>query len=202
MSSSSPLRARTPRLAPRLAGAAVARARLTVVPRRPPETTRVPFAILVSFVLLAGVIGLLMFNTTMQQGAFTQSALEEQNARLTAREQALQQDIRDASDPQRLADQATRLGMVPAPAPAFLSLADGSVKGVPTPASADDRLDIDPPAPALPDDYVVRKRYVDAPAPSAERTRTDRTRETDRTRGTDRTGTRRAADGDTPSRGR
>ena len=57
---------------PRFAEAAVERARLTVVPAPAPAShaPRVPFATLVS-VLLGGVVGLLMFNTQMQQASFT-----------------------------------------------------------------------------------------------------------------------------------
>ena len=54
------------------------RARLTVVPRTGPAPARLPFVTLVSFVLLAGVVGLLMFNTSMQQAAFAATALEQQ----------------------------------------------------------------------------------------------------------------------------
>ena len=66
---------------PRIAEAAVERARLTVVPaagaRRAP---RVPFVILVSLLLVGGVVGLLLFNTSMQQASFTATALEQQAA--------------------------------------------------------------------------------------------------------------------------
>ena len=48
---------------PRIAEAAVERARLTVVPRRRTRAGRVPFVALVSLVLLGGVVGLLLFNT-------------------------------------------------------------------------------------------------------------------------------------------
>ncbi|MDX6373304.1 MAG: hypothetical protein QOD98_2292, partial [Nocardioidaceae bacterium] len=52
---------------PRLADDAVARARLAVVPRRRIRAARMPFVTLVSLVLLGGVVGLLCFNTQMQQ---------------------------------------------------------------------------------------------------------------------------------------
>ncbi|MGH3307948.1 MAG: hypothetical protein ACRDOX_09690, partial [Nocardioides sp.] len=60
------------------AEAAVERARLTVVPRRRTRAARMPFVMLVSLVLLGGVIGLLLFNTSMQQASFAATALEEQ----------------------------------------------------------------------------------------------------------------------------
>ena len=67
-----------PRAVPRLAEEAVARARLTVVPRRRVRAARMPFVTLVSLVLLGGVVGLLCFNTPMQQASFAATKLEAQ----------------------------------------------------------------------------------------------------------------------------
>ena len=66
---------------PRIAEAAVERARLTVVPaRRGAPAARVPFVMLVSLLLVGGVAGLLLFNTSMQQASFTATAMEDQAA--------------------------------------------------------------------------------------------------------------------------
>ena len=62
---------------PRLAEDAVARARLTVVPRRRVRAARMPFVTLVSLILLGGVVGLLCFNTQMQQASFA-AGLEDE----------------------------------------------------------------------------------------------------------------------------
>ena len=63
---------------PRFAEAAVERARLTVVPPRraigQTQAARTPFAVLVIAMLVAGVVGLLMFNTNMQQSSFRATA--------------------------------------------------------------------------------------------------------------------------------
>jgi hypothetical protein len=63
MSSTAPaLRTRVPRLAE----AALERARLTVVPKRTRRRTNpVPFLVLVSMLAVGGVVGLLLFNTSM-----------------------------------------------------------------------------------------------------------------------------------------
>ena len=66
----------------RVMTAAVERARLTVVPARSlarSQAARTPFAVLVIALLVAGVVGLLMFNTHMQQTSFTATALEQQS---------------------------------------------------------------------------------------------------------------------------
>ena len=98
---------------PRLAGAAATRARLTVVPtRRRVRAARVPFVTLVSLVLVGGIVGLLCFNTQMQQASFAATALEEQAANLTARQQTLHDELQELRDPQRVALLAQQAGMV------------------------------------------------------------------------------------------
>src|SRR5215203_3796491 len=118
-----------------LAGAAIERARLTVVPRTRTHASPLPFVTLVSFVLLAGVIGLLMFNTSMQQAAFAATSMEQQAATLEAREQTLRMELEVLRDPQSVAVKAQGMGMVIPATPAFLRLADGQVLGTPTPAT-------------------------------------------------------------------
>jgi hypothetical protein len=133
-----------------LAEAAVERARLTVVPRRRTRAARMPFVMLVSLVLLGGVIGLLLFNTSMQQASFAATALEEQATTLTARQQTLQMELEVLRDPQRVAEHAQNLGMVPAANPVFLRLSDGKVIGERVPASPANRLRVRPLPPAKP----------------------------------------------------
>jgi hypothetical protein len=117
---------------PRIAESAFERARLTVVPRRRTRAARMPFVALVSMVLLSGVVGLLLFNTSMQQASFAASALEDQATTLAARQQTLQMDLDRLRDPQRIAEAAVRLGMVQSCNPAFLELGTGKVVGQPS----------------------------------------------------------------------
>lgn len=145
---------------PRIAEAAVERARLTVVPRRRTRAARVPFVTLVSLLLVSGVAGLLLFNTSMQQASFTATALEERAAVLDAREQSLQMELEKLRDPQRVAVQARSIGMVPPSSPAFLRLTDGKVLGTPAPAVVENGLRVLPlptrkPANLRPDPVIV-----------------------------------------------
>ena len=140
----------SPGRVPGLAGVALERARLTVVPRARTRTSPLPFVTLVSFVLLAGVVGLLMFNTSMQQAAFAATTLEQQAATLDAREQTLRMELDVLRDPQRVALKAQRMGMVIPASPAFLRLDDGKVLGTPTPAVRDGALRLLPRAPQKP----------------------------------------------------
>ena len=129
---------------PRFAEAAVERARLTVVPRRSTRAARVPFVTLVSLLLVSGVAGLLLFNTSMQQASFTATAMEQRAEVLDAREQSLQMDLERLRDPQRVAVQARAMGMVPPSNPAFLRLSDGKVLGDPAPALVEAGLRVAP----------------------------------------------------------
>jgi cell division protein FtsL len=134
---------------PRIASAAVEKARLSVVPRARTRAPKVPFVTLVSLVLISGVVGLLLFNTSMQQASFAATSLEEQATNLAAREQTLQMELEDLRNPQRVATQAQDMGMVVPAAPTFLGL-DGTVRGEKVPALPENKLDLAPPAPIKP----------------------------------------------------
>ncbi|MCW2833100.1 MAG: hypothetical protein JWN68_1053 [Nocardioides sp.] len=141
----------------RIASAAVEKARLSVVPRTRTRAPKVPFVTLVSLILVGGVVGLVLFNTSMQQASFAATSLEEQATNLAAREQTLQMELADLRNPQRVAAEAQAMGMVVPPAPTFLGL-DGSVLGEKVPALPTDALNLAPPAPIKP--------KVLAPAPT------------------------------------
>ena len=157
------LRSRMPRISPLIGGAAVEKARLRVVPRRAPQHTRVPFVALVTLVLLGGVVGLLLFNTSMQQAAFATTALEAQAGTLAARQQTLEMEIDVLRDPQRVAERAQSMGMVPGGTPAYLQLPSGKVLGEPLPATPEDgiRLQARPePKPAILDPAPVVEQVI------------------------------------------
>jgi len=147
---------------PRVAGAAVERARLTLVPRARRPGTRVPFVVLVSLLLLGGIGGLLCFNTSMQQASFTATALESRAQSLNARRQGLQMQVDSLRDPQRVALEARRLGMVPAADPAFIRLGDGKVLGKAVPATGLDAVRLTPLPTRKPRDLRTRTVKVRA----------------------------------------
>lgn len=158
----SPARVRVPRAA----WEAVERARLTVVPRTTSRAPRAPFAVLVIAVLALGTVGLLMFNTHMQQVSFQATALQQRADALTAREQSLSMQLAHLRDPQVLASRAKRLGMVVPPEPAFIRLSDGKVVGDPVVATSADGVRITPyPAPK-PARLAPRPLIVHVPAPA------------------------------------
>ncbi|MBZ4318722.1 FtsB family cell division protein [Streptomyces huiliensis] len=117
---------------------------------------RTPFVLLVVVLLGSGLIGLLLLNSSLNQGSFELSRLQRKTTELTDRQQALQQEVDQLAAPDALERRARELGMVPGGSPAFLN-PDGTVNGVPAPAPeagaapADEGADpaaYQPPAPA------------------------------------------------------
>jgi hypothetical protein len=85
-----------------------------------------PFVTLVSLVLLGGVVGLLCFNTQMQQASFAATSLETQAGHLTAREQTLHDELQELRSPQHLATLAAAVGMVAPQSSCTVRLAAGT----------------------------------------------------------------------------
>jgi cell division protein FtsB len=137
---------------PRIAEQAVQRARLTVVPRRNRPGNGVPFVIFVSLLLVAGVVGLLMLNTTMQQNSFRATALENDAQALAAQREGLELDLAKLNDPQVVAERAQALGMVEANVADYVDLAQKKViaSGA-LPATAENKLSITAKAPEKPE---------------------------------------------------
>ena len=153
----------------RLALEAVDKARLSVVPRMRTRAPRVPFVTLVSLVLVAGIVGLLLFNTSMQQASFAASSLQDEADTLAAREQTLRMELDELRNPQRVAEEAQSMGMVIPAAPVFLDLATGKTSGVRTPATRENAIQLLPPAPVIPAVLAPAPTVVEV-APPAETT--------------------------------
>jgi hypothetical protein len=145
---------------PRLAEEALERARLTVVPRRRVRAARMPFVTLVSLVLLGGIVGLLCFNTQMQQASFAATSLEAQSDNLTAREQTLHDELQSLRSPQNVATLAQQAGMVVPQSACTLRLAAGATEQGCTAATVDNTPSLLPRPPKKPgvldpEPYVV-----------------------------------------------
>ncbi len=114
---------------------AEARAGISVVPRLPVSGPRAPFVALVLSVVVVGVLGILVINTKINEGAFLLHDLKAQQGNLDQHEQRLQREIAEKESPGNLAAAARQLGLVRAESPAFLRLPDGRQLGVPKPAT-------------------------------------------------------------------
>lgn len=85
-------------------------------------------------VLALGLIGVLLLNTIISQGAFRQHELEIDLILTAEEEEALARAVQQAEAPIEVERRARALGMVPAAAPVFLRLSDGAILGEPVPA--------------------------------------------------------------------
>lgn len=159
----------------RIAQEAVDKARLSVVPRVRSRAPRVPFVTLVSLLLVAGIVGLLLFNTSMQQASFAASSLEDQADTLAAREQTLRMELDELRNPQRVALEAQQMGMVIPAAPVFLDLRSGTTNGVRTPATRENAIQLLPPAPVKPAVLAPKPTVVEVPAAPIDTTQADAT---------------------------
>lgn len=108
-------------------------------PHVPQHAPRIPFAILVTALIVGGMCALLGLNTASAANELARHNLAVKDADIAAQVQQLQNDVAASAAPGALGSAAAALGMVPAGNPAFLQVgADGRVKvlGSPAPASA------------------------------------------------------------------
>jgi hypothetical protein len=122
--------------------AGMPRPRLTVVARAATRAPRVPFVVLVVTLLIGGLVGLLLLNTSLQRGAYTATALRDQAAALSIRQQQLEIQVDAMAEPQRLAKRALGLGMVADASPGFLQLSTGHIVGTPAAGKRANRVDV------------------------------------------------------------
>jgi hypothetical protein len=115
---------------------------LRVVPRVPTRLARLPFVLVLIAFFGAGMAGLLMLNTTLQNQAFQFRTLNRQATALAYDQAALQAQIDQLRAPPELARQASALGMRPNPRPAFLVVPGGKVVGKAKPVNGDESPDL------------------------------------------------------------
>ena len=107
----------------------------TLAPPLPVSLPRAPFLVMVVALVVVGVLGVLVLNTKINENAIRLDDLQAGKAALDVQEQELAQELAERESPGNLRVAAKRLGLVPAGKPAFISLPDGRVVGVPQPAS-------------------------------------------------------------------
>ncbi|HEX5533675.1 MAG TPA: hypothetical protein VFX33_08040 [Actinomycetales bacterium] len=122
-----------PARAPRV-GQSRRRPRLQVVTPPPTSRSRGPFILGCTALLVVSLLGLLVLNISLSRGAYEVHDLQARATALTEREQQISEELASRAAPARLAQDARKLGMVPAGAPAFIRLSDGKVLGKPEPA--------------------------------------------------------------------
>jgi len=120
---------------PALAPVPRRRPRLRVAPPLPVAVPRAPFVIMLLVIVVAGVLGVLVINTKINENAFRLSDLQDQQTALDQQEQQLAQRLAGIESATSLAAAAKRLGLVPAGSSAFIELPNGRTLGVPAPAT-------------------------------------------------------------------
>lgn len=127
---------RTPDITPSPRSLPSTRGLLRLVPQRRSQAAKTPFVVVLVVLLVGGLLGLLLLNTMVAQDSFTLHDLAKQSRDLQLREQQLAGQLEAEQAPSALAARATKMGMVPGGAPAFLRLPDGRVLGTPSKGKA------------------------------------------------------------------
>jgi hypothetical protein len=92
-------------------------------PRRP----RAPFILLLVGLLGGALVCLLVISTTLAEGSYRITNLQQQDANLAKQEQLLTQQVAQASSPTQIAQEAEQLGMQPDPGLQFINLKTGKI---------------------------------------------------------------------------
>jgi hypothetical protein len=95
--------------------------------RTRPRHPRAPFILLLVGLLGGALVSLLVISTTLAQGSYRITNLQQQNANLAKQEQLLSQQVAQASSPAQIAQEAEALGMRPNSHLQFINLKTGKV---------------------------------------------------------------------------
>lgn len=109
---------------PAVAPISAVRPGLRLLPGGRTGAPRAPFVVLVLLVLGAGLVGLLLLNTNLQQSSFELRDLEQETRLLRDRHAELTRQVAQLAAPEELASRADALGMVPAQERQYLVLDD------------------------------------------------------------------------------
>jgi hypothetical protein len=99
-------------------------------------TSRMPFLLLVCGLLSGALVSALVISTTLAQGSFQISQLQQQDSVLARQRQALEAQVAQARSATVIEQRAYQLGMRPVDVVRFLDLRDGKVKTATGGASA------------------------------------------------------------------
>jgi hypothetical protein len=88
---------------------------------------RTPFILLLIGLLGGAMVSLLVISTTLAQGAFQITSLQQQNANLTRQEQTLNNAVAQAANPAVIAKEAEQFGMRQDPNLSFINLKNGKI---------------------------------------------------------------------------
>ena len=96
-------------------------------PRARSRAPRMPFILLLVGLLGGALVSLLVISTTLAQGSFRVTSLQEQNAELARQAQILTNQVAQAGNPAVIAKEARQLGMRPNPHLGFIDVKSGKI---------------------------------------------------------------------------
>jgi hypothetical protein len=111
---------------------------LTPVPSGPKVLGRTPFLLVLATVLVAGLVGVLLLNTTLQSRGFEVRRLQAKANELAYLRADLESKSRALATTTEIARRAQELGMVPNPYPVYVVVPSGEVRGVAKPVRGDE----------------------------------------------------------------
>lgn len=116
------------------------------------------FGLLVVAIVVAGMVGLLVLNTALQDQEFEVRRAQRQANELAYRVSDLETKVHRAASPAEIAGRATELGMVPNPTGAFIDLGSGRIIGEPKAATGQELPSLRVARPATPlDPHQIQK---------------------------------------------
>ena len=83
------------------------------------------FAIFIATIFTAGLLTLLVVNTALAKDAFLLKQLKQEAQSLTDQREAILRQVAQKSSPEKLAEQASKLGMIASTIPKFLDMSAG-----------------------------------------------------------------------------
>jgi len=83
------------------------------------------FAIFIATIFTAGLLTLLVVNTALAKDAFLLKQLKQEAQSLTDQREAILRQVAQRSSPEKLAEQASELGMIASTNPKFLDMSAG-----------------------------------------------------------------------------
>ena len=83
------------------------------------------FAIFIATIFTAGLLTLLVVNTALAKDAFLLKQLKQEAQSLTDQREAILRQVAQRSSPEKLAEQASKLGMIASTNPKFLDMSAG-----------------------------------------------------------------------------
>lgn len=83
------------------------------------------FAVFIATIFTAGLLTLLVVNTALAKDAFLLKQLKQEAQSLTDQREAILRQVAQKSSPEKLAEQASKLGMIASTNPKFLDMSAG-----------------------------------------------------------------------------